>query len=58
LRFVAVFMLSRLPIHLSRRSATGAGTGLGGSPSRRRTWSPSRITSLMVIRTMRLSGCA
>ncbi|MGB8202375.1 MAG: hypothetical protein WCF33_22270 [Pseudonocardiaceae bacterium] len=31
---MAVFMLSRLSIHLSRRSATGAGTGDGGSPRR------------------------
>jgi len=57
-RFVAVFMLVRLPIQPSRRSATGPGTGVSGSPSRRRTWSQSRITSSTVRRTIRLTGCA
>lgn len=43
-RFVAVFMLSRLLIHSSSRSAKGTGTGEGGSPSWRSTWSPSIVS--------------
>jgi hypothetical protein len=55
-RFIAVFKLSRLGIQLSRRSTTGAGTGDGGSPSHRKTWS-SWITSSTVRRTTPLRLC-
>src|SRR5664280_361561 len=42
-------MVSRLSIQLSRVSAAGPGTGDGGSPSRRRTWSPLWTTSSTVM---------
>src|SRR5664279_156599 len=42
-------MVSRLSIQLSRGSAAGLGTGDGGSPSRRRTWSPLWTTSSTVM---------
>ena len=38
--------------------ATGPGTGLGGSPSRRKTSPSSQVTSFTARRTMRLAGCA
>jgi hypothetical protein len=54
---VAVFMLPRFVMCSSSRAATSAGTGEGGSPSRSSTASPARMTSSMVSRTTRLSGC-
>jgi hypothetical protein len=55
---VAVFMLSRWLIQVSRSCARGVGTGDGGSPRRRSTWSWSWMTSLMVSRATRLRGWA
>jgi hypothetical protein len=51
-------MFARLAVSWVSRAAKGSGTGVGGSPKRRRVWPPSVRTSSMVRRVSRLTGWA